>query len=64
MGRVELRLLRLVFRELVLDRMVISMVGVVLVMGQVGKDPLYVMALPWYMYAQLVHNTDSQLMLS
>jgi hypothetical protein len=47
MGRVELRLLRLAVLELVLDLMVILMGVEVLVMGQVGMVPLYVMALPW-----------------
>jgi hypothetical protein len=56
MGRVELRLLRLAVLELVLDLMVILMVVEVLVMGLVEMVPLYVMALPWYMNAQLVHN--------
>lgn len=59
MGRVELQLLRLAFLELALDLMVISMVLGVLMMGLVGKDPLYVMALPWYMNAQLLYPGGS-----
>ena len=59
MGRVELRLLRLAFLEHVLDLMVVLTVLGVLMMGLVGKAPLYVMALPWYMYARLLYPGGS-----
>jgi len=53
MGRVELRLLRLASLGLGSDLMEVLMVLGVLVMGLVGMDPLYVMALPWYMYCTI-----------